>query len=320
MVQILKWFAGVILLIIFAYFIVLGIRAITSSADDVTETETATSTSDQVVNFFKSLFRPVALTSGTVIVANQGNVGTAQGESRNPIADKLLSYYKDWNVSIANGPDDFDARWGGSGIVANATSTNAQNNSQNNNQNVANTQYPREYIKINLSPNSILKTNQVLTGKAHKSVFEDNLFYMTVLDENKRVLGVNKMFTNGSESVDGVIAFRGVLNFNSTQSRSGYLQVKEDKINLIKIYFDRVSALNLEKTLQSPNSQKSCVVGGCSMQFCLEQNEVAKLVSTCEYIQAYQCYRTAKCERDTNTGRCGWRMDNTLASCLQNNF
>jgi hypothetical protein len=62
-----------------------------------------------------------------------------------------------------------------------------------------------------------------------------------------------------------------------------------------------------------------CVVGGCNMEFCVDQKEITQLVSTCEYRPAYSCYRNAICERDSRSGKCGWRVDNQLASCLQNN-
>lgn len=61
-----------------------------------------------------------------------------------------------------------------------------------------------------------------------------------------------------------------------------------------------------------------CVVGGCSMQFCVDQKEITQLVSTCEYRPAYACYRNAVCERNRDSGQCSWKVDNQLALCLQN--
>ncbi|MDB5244198.1 MAG: hypothetical protein JWN18_68 [Parcubacteria group bacterium] len=57
-----------------------------------------------------------------------------------------------------------------------------------------------------------------------------------------------------------------------------------------------------------------CYVGGCSSQLCTDQ---PAMVSTCEYTDAYACYKTAVCERQKN-GACGWTDSVELRSCLQN--
>jgi hypothetical protein len=57
-----------------------------------------------------------------------------------------------------------------------------------------------------------------------------------------------------------------------------------------------------------------CFVGGCSGQICSDEPNV---VSTCEFRAEYACYRTAKCERQTN-GECGWTESSELKMCLQN--
>ena len=57
-----------------------------------------------------------------------------------------------------------------------------------------------------------------------------------------------------------------------------------------------------------------CYVGGCSSQICSDQEG---LISTCEYREEYACYRTAKCERQTN-GHCGWTETSELKMCLAN--
>lgn len=57
-----------------------------------------------------------------------------------------------------------------------------------------------------------------------------------------------------------------------------------------------------------------CYVGGCSGQICSDQEGVA---STCEYREAYACYKTAKCERQAS-GQCGWTETPALTMCLKN--
>ncbi|MBX4195570.1 hypothetical protein KW796_01260 [Candidatus Parcubacteria bacterium] len=61
-------------------------------------------------------------------------------------------------------------------------------------------------------------------------------------------------------------------------------------------------------------STEKCYIGGCSGQICSDQPGMA---STCEYREAYACYKTAKCERQAS-GLCGWTQTAELKMCLQN--
>lgn len=71
--------------------------------------------------------------------------------------------------------------------------------------------------------------------------------------------------------------------------------------------------ITTEPTTLSPN-QSECFVGGCSGQVCSDD---AGIVSTCEWRDEYACYRTAKCERQSN-GQCGWTSTPELTACLKN--
>lgn len=56
---------------------------------------------------------------------------------------------------------------------------------------------------------------------------------------------------------------------------------------------------------------KPCMISGCSGQICSD----SAMMSTCEYKEVYQCYKSARCERNMQ-GVCGWVEDDTLRSCL----
>jgi hypothetical protein len=60
-------------------------------------------------------------------------------------------------------------------------------------------------------------------------------------------------------------------------------------------------------------NSKPCFVGGCSSQLCTDNEDGA--VSTCEWQPQYICYKTAKCERQSN-GQCGWTNTPSLQRCL----
>jgi hypothetical protein len=58
-------------------------------------------------------------------------------------------------------------------------------------------------------------------------------------------------------------------------------------------------------------SEKRCRKTGCSQQICADE----EVVSTCEYRSEYDCYRTARCERQAS-GECGFTKTPELTRCL----
>src|ERR671918_2801811 len=55
----------------------------------------------------------------------------------------------------------------------------------------------------------------------------------------------------------------------------------------------------------------SCRISGCSSQLSAAES----LASTCEWREAYGCYRGEPCETQAN-GQCGWTLTASMASCL----
>lgn len=58
-------------------------------------------------------------------------------------------------------------------------------------------------------------------------------------------------------------------------------------------------------------SAKPCMKTGCSGQVCSDE----EVVTTCEYRPEYDCYKTARCERQAN-GQCGFTPTKELTECL----
>jgi eight-cysteine-cluster-containing protein len=56
----------------------------------------------------------------------------------------------------------------------------------------------------------------------------------------------------------------------------------------------------------------ACVAGGCSGQVCADR----PVATTCEWREAYACYRAARCERQPD-GACGWTPTAELQACLE---
>jgi hypothetical protein len=57
-----------------------------------------------------------------------------------------------------------------------------------------------------------------------------------------------------------------------------------------------------------------CAPGGCSSELCGEEGE--GLISDCAYREEFDCYRSARCERQSS-GRCGWTQTDELRQCIE---
>jgi hypothetical protein len=62
---------------------------------------------------------------------------------------------------------------------------------------------------------------------------------------------------------------------------------------------------------EKPGKTKACIKTGCSGIICADQ----ELMSTCEWKEEYECYRTARCERQSN-GQCGFTQTRELTECI----
>jgi len=66
----------------------------------------------------------------------------------------------------------------------------------------------------------------------------------------------------------------------------------------------------------SGSSGPKCVVSGCSGELCVDSTDNSSSgISICIWSNKYACYKTAKCEVQSN-GKCGWTATSTLNACL----
>lgn len=59
-------------------------------------------------------------------------------------------------------------------------------------------------------------------------------------------------------------------------------------------------------------SAKPCMKTGCSGEICADE----EMMSTCVYRSEYECYKKARCERQSN-GKCGFTETSELRACLR---
>lgn len=76
-----------------------------------------------------------------------------------------------------------------------------------------------------------------------------------------------------------------------------------------------VPPILLDEAPREGRMNGGCAIGGCSAHLCADAETAGDLVSTCEFRPEYACYRSARCERQTD-GMCGWTKTEELMRCL----
>lgn len=352
MSQIFKVFFGIIGVIVLIYVLFVIVRTVlTTGAKTVITTPVATTTANTAQNIIASgtasvtntittfsfmgwlnnwhplQFAPVVVSPITVVPGSEsGPSYFSDGSSNTAGNNSSNSSYNYWST-INDAPNDHPTDW------APVDSVPTENTNTSDTASVGDS----KYIQVSLNQNSVIKENQVITGYAYYQVFTNRIFPLAIIDDNGRTLGVVKVFANGQLQANGFIGFRAVLDYYDPTTPKGYLVFKNDNVSdvgfkavtVVPVFFSANFTNNMPSIIyNSPlkNTQtntnplnNNCVIGGCSMQFCMDQYDVKNTVSTCEWRPAYACYKNAICERNSQTGKCGWRIDSTLASCLQNN-
>lgn len=80
---------------------------------------------------------------------------------------------------------------------------------------------------------------------------------------------------------------------------------------------------DLPVNISDNNSQNSaeciidvdCGVGGCSGQVCASKDTVSTLITTCEYLPEYDCFKQTSC--GCVEGKCLWKETPAYADCLE---
>lgn len=116
-------------------------------------------------------------------------------------------------------------------------------------------------------------------------------------------------------TISGQVAKYKVVTYQRGKPKFMYL-AKDQKMYLLRIIGQEGDKILSSFKLLQENTKKTdgCKIGGCSGQLCVEESD--RGVSTCEYLSQYGCYKTAKCERQTD-GKCNWTQTQELTACLK---
>ncbi|MDP3954030.1 MAG: Gmad2 immunoglobulin-like domain-containing protein [bacterium] len=161
-------------------------------------------------------------------------------------------------------------------------------------------------------PNSIIKSPLTITGEARGTWYFEASFPVELLDENGNRIAIHYAQAQDEWMTEDFVPFESILNFSGPSAGSkGTLILHKDNPSGLPEHDDQLRIPVIFGPSTSSGQAKSCIITGCSSQVCAEE----EVITTCEYREEYACYRTAKCERQTD-GQCGWTETQELTSCL----
>jgi hypothetical protein len=136
---------------------------------------------------------------------------------------------------------------------------------------------------------------------------------------SRNVAGVDLAAANASENavseaLTAMTAPDGVLVSGSHEPVTGPAG-RSQTLNATQFYLRaKASGSPSSGNQKPPANKKPCFKTGCSRQVCADE----EVVTTCEYRAEYDCYKSAKCERQAN-GECGFTDTPELRKCLRRN-
>lgn len=160
--------------------------------------------------------------------------------------------------------------------------------------------------------------------------------YVVIHEDNQgrfgQIIGGTKLLPKGKsinitanltrQTVDGEVLY-AVMHEDSgdgifSPNLDGPVLDEEGNAMFMRFYIDwnapEIEGQEVMVDHQLPSAEKECRATGCSGQICADED----VATTCEFLKEYTCYKTARCERQSD-GQCGWTMSNELKSCLDKN-
>ncbi|MES2953521.1 MAG: Gmad2 immunoglobulin-like domain-containing protein [Patescibacteria group bacterium] len=165
-----------------------------------------------------------------------------------------------------------------------------------------------------------------LSGQARGYWYFEASFPVELLDSTGKQLAIVPAQAQGEWMTDAFVPFMADISYELSADTDGVLVFKKDNPSGLAEHDAEVRVpvkLKATKKAETPvvggvqfanrkaGAYDGCVISGCSAQVCGD----TQVASTCEYREAYACYRSAVCER-SSVGSCGWRADAALNQCL----
>ncbi|MEK7147696.1 MAG: Gmad2 immunoglobulin-like domain-containing protein, partial [Patescibacteria group bacterium] len=149
-------------------------------------------------------------------------------------------------------------------------------------------------------------------GKARGFWFFEADFPVRLLDSKGKEITIGIARADGEWMTDGFVPFSVTLSFQAPETQTGIIALEKANASGLPEHDDELRVPISFKEPQQPKPKDGCLITGCSGQVCLDE----QVITTCEYLPEYDCYRKAFCERQSS-GECGWTMTEELKKCLE---
>ncbi|MBI4133473.1 PQQ-dependent sugar dehydrogenase [Candidatus Uhrbacteria bacterium] len=160
------------------------------------------------------------------------------------------------------------------------------------------------------APNELVGSPLTVTGEARGTWFFEASFPMQLEDAEGNVIAVGFVEAQGDWMTTEFVPFRGTIQFDAPASNQGTLVLMKDNPSGLPQFAEEVR-IPVRFGTDAPRASGGCVITGCSGQLCADQ----EVVTTCEFLSEYACYRDARCGRRPG-GSCGWVATPELTRCL----
>jgi hypothetical protein len=159
---------------------------------------------------------------------------------------------------------------------------------------------------------SVISSPVSVAGMARGGWYFEASFPVQVYDDRGNLLGEGPAQAQGDWMTSEFVPFKASIKFSTTTATEGVVRFKNDNPSGLPENDKHIDvAVSFKKAATATTTAAACRPTGCSGQICSDQDAA----STCEYREAYACYKTAECKRQAS-GQCGWTQTTALAQCL----
>jgi hypothetical protein len=270
MLNIFKWFFGVIGIIILIYVLIVMVRTVLKTGyntatdptvDNVVASNTqklASSTinfslSNWLANFHPFNYSPVdvALPNGQPSVVDQiyNNSSTFHPDGYSNEASEM--YFQSLNEAPADHPTDYAPVTNSiMNSYSKSESIDSRYGIRDSNQATEETAPSNQFIFSSIHPGATVKSYQDVTGMALDRVFWNGVFPIFVYDGQGNKIGFARAYPNGDLQPNGYVRFRGVLQYQTPRTANGYLVFQNESQEISGINAKTIVPVNFGDFVQ----------------------------------------------------------------------
>ena len=168
-------------------------------------------------------------------------------------------------------------------------------------------------------PGTTITSPLTIEGEARGTWYFEASFPIKLLDSTGTEIATGHAEAQGDPATGEVnwmtedfVPFKATLEFTAPEKMfKGTLVLQKDNPSGLPEHDDKLEIPIRFPIKQIVSEPKACKPTGCGGQVCSDED----VITTCEYLPQYSCYKNAVCERQA-TNECGWTETPELKACL----